>query len=214
MECRNQDRRRIRPDAGDLRDRRHDLVRERRPADPRRGARRAHPRGVDAARVSCSPACRMPKPATRLRDHGHRPLSAALHHGSRPKRKRIASGCWSSSAKTRASRRQVASLERPISDRLGVLEETIDARRDRDFAAAQQVFVTGRGTRAMDEIRRVVQQMTHGGGRSARRACRDRADGRAQCAVDDRVRHPRSARDRRNRWASHHAQHRAFRSAA
>jgi methyl-accepting chemotaxis protein len=55
---------------------------------------------------------------------------------------------------------QVASLERPISDRLGVLEETITARRDRDFAAAQQVILTERGTRAMNEIRRVVQQMT------------------------------------------------------
>jgi methyl-accepting chemotaxis protein len=54
---------------------------------------------------------------------------------------------------------QVTALERLIAERLAVLEETIGARRDRDLAAAQQIILTERGTRAMNEIRRVVHQM-------------------------------------------------------
>jgi methyl-accepting chemotaxis protein len=54
---------------------------------------------------------------------------------------------------------QVATLERLIAERLSLLEETIVARRDRDFAAAQEVILSDRGTQAMNEIRRIVQLM-------------------------------------------------------
>jgi methyl-accepting chemotaxis protein len=59
--------------------------------------------------------------------------------------------------------RQVARAEALaplIADKLAELQETVEVRRTRDFAAAQSIVLTDRGKKAMDGIRQTVQDMT------------------------------------------------------
>lgn len=61
------------------------------------------------------------------------------------------------------SPRQVARAEALaplIADKLTELQESIDVRRTRDFAAAQSIVLTDRGKKAMDGIRQTVQEMS------------------------------------------------------
>jgi methyl-accepting chemotaxis protein len=46
-----------------------------------------------------------------------------------------------------------------IADKLAELQETVEVRRTRDFAAAQSIVLTDRGKKAMDGIRRNIQDM-------------------------------------------------------
>lgn len=46
-----------------------------------------------------------------------------------------------------------------IADKLAELQETIDIRKTRDFAAAQSVVLTDRGKKSMDAIRNLLQEM-------------------------------------------------------
>src|SRR5882724_5087339 len=45
-----------------------------------------------------------------------------------------------------------------IAERLAVLQEGIDVRKARDFAAAQSIILAGRGTKAMNAIRKLLQE--------------------------------------------------------
>lgn len=51
-------------------------------------------------------------------------------------------------------------LRAVIDDRLATMQIGIDLRRTRDFAAAQEHVLTGKGKRGMDEIRQLLQTMT------------------------------------------------------
>jgi len=47
-----------------------------------------------------------------------------------------------------------------IADRLAVLQESVEVRRTRDFAAAQSIVLSERGTTAMAGVRRIIRDMT------------------------------------------------------
>jgi signal transduction histidine kinase len=55
--------------------------------------------------------------------------------------------------------RRIAELEPKITNQLDVLNQTIALRREQGFEAAQQVSLSGRGEREMNEIRSLVAQM-------------------------------------------------------
>jgi methyl-accepting chemotaxis protein len=58
--------------------------------------------------------------------------------------------------------RQVAraqALAPLIADKLAELQETVEVRKTRDFAAAQSIVLTDRGKRAMDNIRQTIREM-------------------------------------------------------
>jgi methyl-accepting chemotaxis protein len=55
---------------------------------------------------------------------------------------------------------RVDALAPLISDKLAELEQTIDARRNRDFTAAQSLVATDRGKKSMDAIRTLLQEIT------------------------------------------------------
>ena len=52
------------------------------------------------------------------------------------------------------------SLSPLIAERIAALREGLEARRKQDFAAAQAIIVTGRGKRAMDNLRQTIATMT------------------------------------------------------
>jgi methyl-accepting chemotaxis protein len=52
------------------------------------------------------------------------------------------------------------SLGALLNQKIGEVQEALDARRSRDFAAAQAIVVSGRGKRTMDELRQLLQTMT------------------------------------------------------
>jgi methyl-accepting chemotaxis protein len=54
---------------------------------------------------------------------------------------------------------RVEALAPLVAERLTTLQEAIEVRRNRDFPAAQQVILSGRGRVAMDGIRRALQDM-------------------------------------------------------
>jgi methyl-accepting chemotaxis protein len=47
-----------------------------------------------------------------------------------------------------------------IAERIASMQETLEVRRSRDFAAAQELVLTDRGKRAMDSIRQILRDMT------------------------------------------------------
>lgn len=70
------------------------------------------------------------------------------------------------------------SLAAPVVARLNAIEHGIDARRGGDFAAAQQVVLSGSGKQAMGEIRRLVRSMEE-----AERALLAEREAQAQAAA-------------------------------
>ena len=62
-----------------------------------------------------------------------------------------------------------------IADKLAELQQTIELRRTRDFAAAQAVVLTDRGKKAMDAIRTIIQEMNAEEESAAEDACGRRA---------------------------------------
>jgi methyl-accepting chemotaxis protein len=55
--------------------------------------------------------------------------------------------------------KRLTAIEPPASSKFAELQETIDLRRTKGFAAAEQVVVTDRGKNAMDSIRKLVGEM-------------------------------------------------------
>src|SRR5882724_10692601 len=55
--------------------------------------------------------------------------------------------------------RRADALAPMIAEKLAVLQETIDVRKARDFAAAQSIVLSDRGKKAMDAIRKLLQEM-------------------------------------------------------
>lgn len=56
-------------------------------------------------------------------------------------------------------RQRLDTLDSLIAEKLAELDQTIYLRREKGFEAARQVVLTNRGKQAMDEIRRVIQEM-------------------------------------------------------
>jgi methyl-accepting chemotaxis protein len=54
---------------------------------------------------------------------------------------------------------RVDALGPPIAEKLAELQQTIDVRKARDFAAAQSIVLSDRGKKAMDAIRNLLQEM-------------------------------------------------------
>ena len=55
---------------------------------------------------------------------------------------------------------RVEALGTLITERISALREVLDVRRKQDFAAAQAVVASGRGTRAMENVRQTISTMT------------------------------------------------------
>lgn len=56
--------------------------------------------------------------------------------------------------------KRIGKLSVRTDERLGLLKETIDLRRKQGFEASAQIVRTGRGRKAMDEIRKIIAEMT------------------------------------------------------
>jgi methyl-accepting chemotaxis protein len=59
----------------------------------------------------------------------------------------------------RNQQKRIASLEVSIASKLAELKETIELRRTKGFAAAEQVVISDRGKRSMDELRQTLAEM-------------------------------------------------------
>ncbi|PYS47118.1 MAG: hypothetical protein DMF68_16910 [Acidobacteria bacterium] len=57
--------------------------------------------------------------------------------------------------------RRLTALEQKLAERLQLMSETIELRRTKGFAAAADVIATGRGLAIMDDIRKIISEMSN-----------------------------------------------------
>src|SRR5205823_5180101 len=69
--------------------------------------------------------------------------------------------------------RRLASLEQKMAERLQLMSETIELRRTKGFGSAEEVIATGRGLRMMDDIRKIISEMSNEEDRTLERRTED-----------------------------------------